>query len=141
MDDGGLYDYLQQTFGLGSYDEGMTDKQWWQARATEVSKIKASRRKHGVTVDTLYETAQYCAAEKIPIHNVVMLYRHIPGATRWARQRTLSSRLEAHRVALDDAISEEMRRSPEGSTWLDRLLRVQGTDNIEEVLAEWETQK
>jgi len=133
--DGALYDLLQARFGLGSWDEA-SGEPWYKARGKEIAKIRASRTKHGVSTDDLMLAADYCASQGIHITNIVALYRHIPSAIKWGRERALAAEMSVLRRDLDEAIAYEHSLS-DGSDWLERLLRVQGSANVEEVLKEW----
>lgn len=137
MDDAALYDLCQSMFGLGSWDEG-SGVPWWKARALEISKIKASRTKRNVSVQTLWDTALWCADHHVKIQYVTDLYNHVPAAQKAARERALADASKASRLELDDAVAYELALA-DGSNWLERLLRVQGSDNIREVVGEWKT--
>jgi len=137
MDDAALYDFLQASFGLGSWDEG-SGVPWWKARALEITKIKASRKKRNVSVEELWLTANWCANHRVKVAYVTDLYQHVSSAKKWERERTLATREVSARRELDEAIAWEQALAGD-SNWLEQLLRVQGSDNIREVVAEWKT--
>jgi hypothetical protein len=134
VDDAALYDLCQSLFGLGSWDEG-SGVPWWKARNLEISKIKASRTKRGTSVETLWSTALWCADHHVKIQYVTDLYGHVSAALKWAREQALAAQVADARRDLDEAIAYEQAFTDQ--TWLEQLLRVQGADNIREVVGEW----
>ena len=121
-----LYDYLQRLFGIGEWDALLAadDEPWWKARAHEIVKIEAKRKRTKATVEELADAADYCKANGIVIHNAAWLYKHIADAKRHAAERRREEKVRELEDLIDEAIACE--RALPSSDWLDRLVRARG---------------
>lgn len=121
-----LYDYVQRVFGIGEWDALLAgdDEPWWKARAHEIVKIEAKRKRMKVTAEELADAADYCKANGIVIHNVAWLYKHINDAKRHAAEHRREARLRELEDLIDEAVAYE--RALPSSEWLDRLVRARG---------------
>lgn len=133
--DAGLYDLLQQLFGLGNFDEiAGGNERWHEARMREIAKLKAQRRARHVSVESLAITALYCHRHRIPVIYPSQLYAHILNAHKahaHARTGTTAPGVDDY----DDAI--EYERNQPDSEWLSRLLRATGQVHRQHTLTEW----
>jgi hypothetical protein len=130
--DGALWDVLHDLFGVGTFDE-TAELPWWRFRATEVSKVKASRKKHDLSIPDCYIAALYCRAHGQDIRAVNWLVRHVNKAWTWwdaKSQRLIDQPGDAYAEAV------RIESNNQDPTWLNRLLRASPA-NREEVLAEW----
>ncbi len=130
--DARLWDVLHDLYGIGTFDED-GDTPWWKFRATEISKVRACRKKNDRSIADFYITALYCRAHGLDVRAVSWLPRHVNKAWSWWDAK-------AHRLAQTpaDAYAEAIRiesANPD-PTWLHRLLRATPATH-EEVLNEW----
>lgn len=93
----GLYDLLQEYFGIGTFDE-LHGEPWYKARMTEIGKLKRLMTSRYVDISTMAQAAEYAHARHLPITAAWELIDVIPEARQAARvaaQRPLSDRLQA----------------------------------------------
>jgi len=137
--DGQLFDLCVRLFGCGDYDEALTPQPYWKWRALEVTKVKRKREKAGVSAADLAVAAHYCKETGITIMNVAWLYRHLPAALAWDRDRQRRRSEEEFGLELEHAIASE-RALSDGSGWADRLVRASGSYR-REVLEAWKQER
>lgn len=133
-----IFDYVSRLFGVGEWDELVTDQPYWEFRMKEIAKIKQRREKAGVTAAELTDAADYCKAHHIDIRNVAWLYQHLRDARTW--------RVERERALAEKDLDELLGRAIEietrvpNSRWIERLIRARGPHR-QEVLQQWQAQQ
>lgn len=135
--EGELIDYLQQHFGIGDYDDDVSDKPHWKWRALEITKLKGMIRRRGTSVESLRVAADYCIAQGITVKQPFDLLEHIGPARRALR--------EAERPDPRAALHQAAERAQELGMleWAAHLYRVDPTEadavlaQFEEAVAKW----
>lgn len=130
-DDAALCDMLHGLFGIGDWMDG-DSKPWYRARGIEIAKIKAMRRKRGLRIPELVLTARYCYRLQIPIRAPWELVKHIQDA----RKEQVATAVSDLSAQVQAAIEWEQTQSEQGTDWVGRLLRAQGSYR-RDVLEEW----
>ena len=134
MTEAELYDYLQATFGIGDWDEHISDVPWWKFRGTEIAKLKSMMKRRGATVQQLVTAAQYAVRIRKPIRATYQLFELIPDAMREKRQR--ERRLDT--TDFDAAVAEAVEAGEH--EWADRLVRSSGSET-QRVIDQWRNRK
>lgn len=119
--DADLFDLLHRYFGIGDYEWMLDEDPWHKVRMREVAKIKAIRRKRNLRVEDVALLADYCRRHRKRIGKAFDLLEWWPYAVR---ERTANERFRTD-PELERALEIERAR-PDGTEWVDRLLRARG---------------
>jgi hypothetical protein len=132
-----LFDYLQETLGIGDFSGEPSEYHGWRMR--QIGMIKRVMQRRGVSPAEMVMCAEYCKAHRIQPESHAGLLWHIDQARAWKRQRTA----EVIQEDLDSAVAIEQERvlsDEEASRWVDMLLRATGPSR-EEVLTRWRKER
>lgn len=129
--DAQLFDQLHTLFGIGDYNED-DGRPWFRFRMLEIGKLKAMRKKRGLTIADLMTAAEYCDRRDIKITAPWQLIGHLFEAKRERRQWEQ----KAFDREIDDAVVCERSLADHDQTWVDRLLLARGPYR-KEVLEQW----
>lgn len=81
-----LFDYLNEAFGVGNYDDVAESKPWFKVRMNEIGKLKKMLRARRVAVREMFLAAEYCRSHEIPVKASQELFGHIgPAMLEWRR--------------------------------------------------------
>ena len=134
MTDAELWDYLQERFGFGDWDEATSPIPWWQFRGREIGKLKAMMRKRRATDTHLVAAADFAVEHKRPIYALYQLFALIPEAMAWRRQQRLAEQKAQQADAIAIAFAEAVAAGePE---WAERFMRASATE-AQSVINEW----
>lgn len=129
-----LYDWLQEQFGIGTYDPGSTDQAYWEYRVLEVTKLKAMIRRRRTSVEELFMAAEYAKAQRIHVRAPFELLGYIAPAKRALRHPRHQDGREALNLAVIEAQASGM------DDWAVRLYNADPSVAAD-VLAEFEAAK
>lgn len=120
--DAALFDQLHALFGIGDYNED-DPKPWFRFRMLEIGKLKALRRKRGLSVGDLMLAAAYCDRKRIRISASWQLVSHISIAKREHRE-WLAEQLERD---IATVVAHERSFPDPDQEWISRLLLARGS--------------
>jgi hypothetical protein len=134
MTDAELWDYLQERFGFGEWDEHTSDVPWWQFRANEIGKLKRMMRRRRVVAVQLTTAADYALAHRKPITGLWQLFALIPEAMAALRRQ---ERLDQQAV-LAEEVNDVMHEAWEaGDTEMAGRLMRASTADAQTLINEW----
>lgn len=91
-----LFDYLNEAFGVGNYDDVAESKPWYKVRSSEIGKLKKILRGRRLSVREVYLAGEYCRANQIPVKASQDIFRHIPAALQaWRRDLAAARKQDA----------------------------------------------
>lgn len=132
--DAELWDYLQERWGFGEWDEATSDIPWWKFRANGIGQLTSMMRKRRVKPHELVAASEYAEATAKPITALWQLFGLIPEAVAARRQQERLDAEEARGRALQQAIHEAMEAGER--EWADRLMRAAPSE-AQTVINEW----
>lgn len=131
-----LFDQLHEWFGIGEYDEMVTDKPWHRARMVEIGKLKRLLKSRRASLAEVYVAACYARRLGKPVHATWQVFSLIPEAMRDRfRMASEAKRAEAW-GDLADAINHALNVGE--TEWAERMLRA---EDPAKVLAEWRSSR
>ena len=134
MTDAELWDYLQERFGFGEWDEHTSDIPWWKFRGNEIGKLKAMTRRRRVSAYQLIVASEYAIAHRKPVTALYQLFALIPEALAWRRRQDALDRKADLAQDIEDAMHEAWEAGEH--EWAGRLLRASAAE-AQTVLNEW----
>ena len=129
--DAELFDLLYRLFGIGDHDQDDAQP-WYKFRLREIAKLKAIRKKRGVSLADFTLAARYCYRRRVTVHDSWQVPQHLAQARREAKAAAtsdLSQQIEA-------AVAAEQAGHRPDQQWVTRLLRARGRYRVE-VLEAW----
>ena len=142
--DAQLFDRLHALFGFGDWTaQPPVDSDgelaaggvpWWKFRGIETAKIKAMRRKRGLSLAELHVAALYCRAHDITVPGPGWLSTHVRDAWVWWDERVVAGVDAGGEADWEAAVHQEVG-NPD-PTWRDQLLRA-SPEMRAEVAAAW----
>lgn len=132
-----LFDFLQETLGIGDFSGEPWEYQGWRMR--QIGMLKRVMTKRRLRPSELVMCAEYCKAHRIQPESHAGLLWHYDQARKW----DLSRRREEVQEDVDSAVALEQERAlsdEEASRWVDMLLRATGPSR-EEVLTRWRKER
>ena len=134
MSDAALWDYLQERFGFGDWDETTARLPWWKYRGNAIGQLKAMKRKRRATNVQLVTAADYAIAHRKPVIALWQLFALIPEAMAWQRRHERAERTADLAVEIETAMHEAWEAGEH--EWAGRLLRASSND-AQTVINEW----
>lgn len=132
--DAELWDYLQERFGFGDWDEATSDVPFWKFRGNAIGQLKAMKRKRRVTNYELVVAANYVIAHHKPVIALWQLFGFISEAMAWRRKQDATAAVARRAQAIEEAVVEAMEAGE--TDWAERLLRV-GPADAQTVINQW----
>jgi hypothetical protein len=120
--DAALFDMLHSLFGIGDFDEA-GDVPWFRFRMTEIAKLKAIRKRRGITLADFAMTARYCQRHREQVKESWQLCGFIADAKREARRIAVPELSQEVHAALE---AERALPGPNSTYWVERLLLTRG---------------
>jgi hypothetical protein len=120
--DAQLFDMLHSLFGIGNFDDSGVE-QWWQFRIREIAKLKAIRKRRGISLADLAVTARYCHRHHEQVRESWQVCGFITDAKREARRLAVPALSQEVRDALE---LERALPGPDSAAWVERLLMTRG---------------
>lgn len=134
MTDAELWDYLQERFGIGEWDEATSDVPWWKFRANEIGKLKRMMRSRRAKPHQLVIAADYAITHAKPVTALWELFALIPEALADYRRQDALRRQARFVEDIERAIGEAMDAGE--TQWAERLMRA-GPAEAQTVINEW----
>lgn len=134
MTDAELWDYLQERFGFGEWDEATSDVPWWKFRANEIGKLKRMMRSRSAKPHQLVIAADYATAHAKPVTALWELFALIPEALAEHRRQDAIKRQARWADVVETAIEEAMDAGE--TQWAERLMRASAAET-QTVINEW----
>lgn len=103
-----MFDLLHFWFGIGSYDEAITDRPWHRERMVEIAKLKRMLKSRRATLTEVYIAAKYARDNQRNIHSTWQVFALIPEAMRERFRAATNTRREEARTELADAIDKAL---------------------------------
>ena len=129
-----LWDFLQERFGFGSWDESTADRPWWKFRANEIGKLKRMMARRRATVRDVVIAADYADTHDKPVTELWQLLDLINAGARWHRAITREGERAQRDVDLRTAIDEAV--DADEHDWAGRLMRADPSE-AQTVINQW----
>lgn len=134
ISDAMLFDYLQERFGIGDWDEATSAIPWWQFRGREIAKLKSMRTKRKATTTQLVAAADYAVEQCRPIYATYQLFALIPEAMAARRRQEQAKKKGDLARGINEAFAEAVAAGE--TEWAERLMRTQVSE-AQTVINEW----
>lgn len=130
-----VYDLLQREFGIGSYDDVVSQEAWFKARMKEIGMVKRLMKARRATERQVAIAAWYAKEAGVVVRTTHRLFPLIPEAMREYNRRVAEQGRQAAADKVATAVQEAVAAGQ--LDWADRLMRAQDS---EQVLREWASQ-
>lgn len=134
MSEAELFDYLQERFGIGEWDEATSAIPWWKFRGREIGKLKSMLKKRKALAMHVVVAAEFAIEHRRPIQAYYQLFALIPEAMVAKSRHERAQRKRDLARDIDGAVQEAIGAGE--TAWAARLMRTQVSE-ASTVLREW----